>query len=93
MHISGLKMIRKEKTVDVQIVDFGIGIPQNDTKFLFNTFFRGSNVSNIKGTGLGLSIVNDLVRKLDGKMTFSSKENQGSTFIITLPLERKNLVV
>jgi PAS domain S-box-containing protein len=88
-----LKMIRKEKTVDVQIVDFGIGIPQNDTKFLFNTFFRGSNVSNIKGTGLGLSIVNDLVRKLDGKMTFSSKENQGSTFIITLPLERKNLVV
>jgi signal transduction histidine kinase len=87
-----LKMIPNEKSVDVQIVDFGIGIPSEETKFLFNTFFRGSNVGNIKGTGLGLSIVNDLVRNLRGTMTFSSIENQGSTFIISLPLERKNLV-
>ena len=88
-----LKMIRNEKSVVVRIVDFGIGIPQNDTKFLFNTFFRGSNVGNIKGTGLGLSIVNDLVRNLRGSMTFSSIENQGSTFTITIPIERKNLAI
>ena len=87
-----LKMTRNEKSVEIQIVDFGIGIPQNDIKFLFNIFFRASNVKNIKGTGLGLSIVNDLVRKLDGKMAFSSKEKQGSTFIISLPCERTNSI-
>ena len=88
-----LKMIRNEKSVEIQIVDLGIGIPQEDTKFLFNTFFRSSNVMNIKGTGLGLSIVNDLVRKLGGTITFSSIENQGSTFTITIPFERKNLPI
>jgi signal transduction histidine kinase len=50
-------------------------------------------VGNIKGTGLGLSIVNDLVRNLRGTMTFSSIENQGSTFTITIPFERKNLAI
>jgi len=85
-----LKIIRKEKSVEVQMIDFGIGIPQDEAKFVFDTFFRASNVKNIKGTGLGLSIVNDLVRKLDGKMTFSSKENRGSTFTITIPYEKEN---
>jgi signal transduction histidine kinase len=85
-----LKIIRKEKSVEVQMIDFGIGIPQDEAKFVFDTFFRASNVKNIKGTGLGLSIVNDLVRKLDGKMTLSSKENRGSTFTITIPYEREN---
>jgi PAS domain S-box-containing protein len=86
-----LRIIRNEQSVDVQIVDFGIGIPQDEKKFLFNNFFRGSNVSNIKGTGLGLSIVHDLVKKLGGTITFSSKENQGSTFIISFPCERTKL--
>jgi PAS domain S-box-containing protein len=85
-----LKIIRKEKSVELQMIDFGIGIPQDEAKFVFDTFFRASNVKNIKGTGLGLSIVNDLVRKLDGKMTLSSKENRGSTFTITIPYEREN---
>lgn len=83
-----LKMIRNEKSVVVQIVDFGIGIPKEETKSLFNTFFRASNVKNIRGTGLGLSIVNDLVRKLGGTITFSTTENQGSTFTVTIPFER-----
>jgi signal transduction histidine kinase len=88
-----LKMIRNEKSVELQLVDFGIGIPQEETQFLFNTFFRASNVKNIKGTGLGLSIVHDLVRKLGGALTFSSVENQGSTFIVSMPFERKNLTI
>jgi signal transduction histidine kinase len=86
-----LKMIPLEKSIEIQIVDFGIGIPQSDTKYIFDTFFRASNVRNIKGTGLGLSIVSDLVKKLDGKLTFSSIENQGTIFTITIPYERKNI--
>lgn len=86
-----LKMIPFEKSIEIQIVDFGIGIPQSDTKYIFDTFFRASNVRNIKGTGLGLSIVSDLVKKLDGKLTFSSIENQGTIFTISIPYERKNI--
>lgn len=83
-----LKMNPKAKHIEIQVVDFGIGIPEEEAKFVFDTFFRASNVKNIKGTGLGLSIVNDLVKKLGGKLTFSSKVNHGSTFTIILPYER-----
>ncbi|ERM81356.1 hypothetical protein P872_09555 [Rhodonellum psychrophilum GCM71 = DSM 17998] len=86
-----LKMIAKEKWVEIQIQDFGIGIPQDETKFIFDAFFRASNVSNIKGTGLGLSIVHDLVKNLGGKITFSSTEKRGSVFAINLPYERESI--
>jgi PAS domain S-box-containing protein len=86
-----LKLTSKEKFVEIQVVDFGIGIPARETKFVFQTFFRASNVKNIKGTGLGLSIVYDLIQKLGGNMTFSSIEKQGSTFIITIPYERNDI--
>ncbi len=85
-----LKLIRGVKNVEVQIKDFGIGIPEDESRFVFDTFFRASNVRNIKGTGLGLSIVNDLVKKLGGTLRFTSVENQGSTFIISLPYERNH---
>lgn len=85
-----LKLLPKKKFVEIQFVDFGIGIPKDETKFLFETFFRASNVKNIKGTGLGLSIVNDLVLKLGGRLSFSTKENEGSTFTVTIPYERND---
>jgi PAS domain S-box-containing protein len=84
-----LKLFPKDQNVDIKLIDFGIGIPEEDSKFVFETFFRASNVKNIKGTGLGLSIVNDLVKKLGGKLTFSSQENKGSIFTITLPYKIK----
>jgi len=87
-----LKMIAREKFIEIQFIDFGIGIPKEETKFLLEPFFRASNVKNIKGTGLGLSIVNDLVKKLGGQLNFSSRENQGSTFTITIPKERNDTV-
>lgn len=85
-----LKMMPLDNFVEIQFVDFGIGIPQEETKFVFETFFRASNVKNIKGTGLGLSIVNDLVQKLGGRLTFTSIENQGSIFTVTIPYERND---
>ena len=83
-----LSLFPNEKSVHVKVIDFGIGIPKEETKFIFDTFFRASNVKNIKGTGLGLSIVNDLIKKLGGKLTCESEENKGSTFTVILPNER-----
>jgi PAS domain S-box-containing protein len=83
-----LKLMACDKDVKIILKDHGIGIPQEELKFVFDTFFRASNVKNIKGTGLGLSIVNDLVKMLGGKLSFTSEENKGSVFTVILPYER-----
>ncbi len=87
-----LKIAQNKNFVQIMMVDHGIGIPKEEFKFVFDTFFRASNVKNIKGTGLGLSIVHDLVKKLGGKLTFTSEENKGSVFTVTLPYERNYLI-
>ena len=66
------------------IKDNGIGIPAVDQKYLFQRFFRASNVENIQGTGLGLNIVIRYLELIDGKITFKSIENEGTTFFIDL---------
>lgn len=71
--------------IEIQFKDSGIGIPQEDQKRLFERFFRAKNVTNIQGTGLGLNIVKRYVDLIKGEITFNSKENIGTTFIVTIP--------
>ncbi|MBD66018.1 MAG: PAS domain-containing sensor histidine kinase [Halobacteriovoraceae bacterium] len=71
----------------ISVQDFGIGIPQVDQEKLFSRFHRASNVTHIQGTGLGLSIVKKYLDFISGKIEFSSVENEGTTFTITLPTE------
>lgn len=73
--------------LDISIRDEGIGIPEAEQKFLFERFFRASNVTNIQGTGLGLNIVKRYVDLLEGKIFFSSEYEKGSTFTISIPVE------
>ena len=76
----------KGKLLNISIKDEGLGIPEGDQKYLFERFFRASNVSNIQGTGLGLTIVKRYVELLSGRLTFSSEHNKGSVFTVTLPV-------
>lgn len=69
----------------VVVKDEGIGIPEDDLPYLFDTFFRGKNVSNIQGTGLGLPIIKRYLDLLQGEITVDSRFNEGTTFCITLP--------
>jgi len=71
----------------IHIKDEGIGIPPEDHKYLFDRFFRASNVSNIQGTGLGLHIVKRYVDLLSGTICFQSESGKGSTFTITIPTQ------
>ncbi len=71
----------------ITIEDEGIGIPQADQKHLFETFFRAKNSYTIQGTGLGLNIVKRYLDLMGGNIHFTSTENSGTTFTITLPLE------
>jgi PAS domain S-box-containing protein len=70
----------------LSVIDNGIGIPENEQKHLFERFFRANNAANIQGTGIGLNIIKNYIELLGGYITFNSKLNEGTTFIVDLPL-------
>lgn len=69
----------------IEVTDSGIGIPQEDQALLFELFHRASNVSAIRGTGVGLAIVRQCVAHHRGRISFTSEEGEGTTFVIKLP--------
>jgi|SRR5579863_189910 len=80
-----LHILGSERDIRISVRDEGIGIPADAQKFIFTKYFRANNVVNIQGTGLGLIIVQRYVDLLQGKIYFSSRENEGSTFTIEFP--------
>jgi signal transduction histidine kinase len=66
--------------------DRGIGIADADVRLLFQAFHRGRNVGEIPGTGLGMTIVKRCVELHGGRIAFESREGQGTTFLVALPL-------
>jgi signal transduction histidine kinase len=85
-----LKITRKGKNLIFKISDKGVGIPENDQKFIFNRYFRAENVLNIKGTGIGLNIVKAHLENLGGTISFESLENKGSVFYVELPIIKES---
>lgn len=70
-----------------KISDQGIGIPEKDQKYIFQRYFRAENALLDQGTGIGLNIVKSHLDNLNGKISFTSKENIGTTFMIELPVQ------
>jgi len=73
----------------LKISDTGYGIPKNQQSSIFTKLFRADNVreKDTTGTGLGLYIVKAILDKAKGKIWFTSKENKGSTFFVTMPIK------
>jgi len=71
----------------ITVTDTGYGIPEQDVPYIFDEFFRASNIkSTIKdGTGLGLSLVKAIVDRHQGTIVAKSKIGEGSEFTVTLP--------
>lgn len=82
-----LNITTLEHKLRLQVVDQGIGIPKADQEHLFSRFFRATNASTIQGTGLGLNIVKKYIDLMNGNITFESKENQGTSFTVLLPIK------
>lgn len=70
--------------VAVKIIDTGAGIPEHILPSIFDPFFTTKGKG--KGTGLGLSVSQGIVAKHGGRISVSSKEGQGTTFTVALPI-------
>jgi signal transduction histidine kinase len=79
-----------ERTVQLQIVDTGIGIKSEHLPLIFGRFYRVDparrSETGMRGNGLGLSIVRSVVESHGGDVSVQSAEGQGTTFTIRLPL-------
>jgi signal transduction histidine kinase len=77
--------------VTAEVRDEGLGIDPADLPRIFEKFYRGSrgNREDVRGTGLGLSLVKAALDAHGGKVHVESKPAQGSRFILTLPVRRK----
>lgn len=73
---------------EIIVADEGIGIPEQDQSRIFDRFYRSdpSRSRNTGGFGLGLSIVKSIVDSYNGRISFHSIVDQGTTFIVGLPL-------
>jgi signal transduction histidine kinase len=76
----------EQRHILMRIRDQGIGIPPEDQKYLFQSYFRASNVEEINGTGLGLRIVKEAIELHGGRIEVESQLKQGTTFTVFLPI-------
>ena len=83
-------MAKSENAVIVRVTDFGLGIPKNYQKRIFERFFRAADqdIEVMPSLGLGLYISREIIRSQKGTIGVKSVEGEGSTFFFSLPLRK-----
>lgn len=78
----------QKENILIEVVDTGVGIPEEEQIITFTKFFRGSNrgPESAAGDGLGLYLARAYMELLGGKVWFESEEGKGTTFFISLPV-------
>ncbi len=76
-----------EDLIEVQVRDYGIGVPDDEIESIFDRFYRGKRVKEgVAGTGMGLSIARDIVKAHGGSMWAANMAEGGACFFFTLPV-------
>lgn len=83
-----LSVTTEAKHIAISVLDHGCGIPETEQESIFERFVSQPRGSSHRGTGLGLSIVKSLVELHHGTVTLSSREGQGTTVTIRLPIKQ-----
>ena len=78
-----------EQTVEIAVRDTGVGLSPEEREHVFDRYYRSGHPRG--GTGLGLSISRELVRLHGGDIDVSSEKGEGSTFLVTLPSDCREL--
>ncbi|WP_033563439.1 sensor histidine kinase [Sphingobacterium sp. SYP-B4668] len=84
-----VKTHNHKNTIVISVADNGIGMTREQQQKIFDQFYRipTGNIHNVKGFGLGLSYVNDIIKRLDGRIQVKSEKDKGTHFDVTLPLK------
>jgi len=82
-----IQAVREEGHVAFLVEDTGKGIPEEESKHLFERFYRGPGQDEKSGVGLGLAIVKEIVHAHGGEVGAESVVGKGSIFSFTLPLK------
>jgi len=79
----------QDGAVTVRVSDTGHGVPAELLDRIFDPFFTTKEPG--KGTGLGLSICRKILERMNGRIDVRSIEGEGTTFVVTLPTEGRNV--
>lgn len=71
----------------LKICDDGIGIAEEDLKYIFERLYKCNKGHSEKGNGLGLNIVKMLTEKMQGSVKAESKIDQGTVFSVEFPIK------
>ncbi|MCR6098712.1 sensor histidine kinase [Salipaludibacillus agaradhaerens] len=78
-----IAIYEKNREAILEVTDFGVGIPTQDIKRVFNAFYTGENGRTFReSTGMGLYLVKEVLDQLGHRIEVESKEGEGSTFRI-----------
>jgi light-regulated signal transduction histidine kinase (bacteriophytochrome) len=87
--LNGKSKELKDRYCKILIQDNGIGFDQKYAEEIFGMFKRLHHNTEFQGTGIGLALCKKIVEQHKGYISARSKVNEGSTFIISLPLQQK----
>jgi signal transduction histidine kinase len=87
----GLRIESNGSKICFVVSDEGIGIPAAEQPRIFEKFYRldPNQTRGVGGTGLGLYICRELVRRMNGRIWVDSREGEGSTFYVELPVDEE----
>jgi signal transduction histidine kinase len=74
-----------DQNVFIIVKDFGIGIPEDELKYIYDPFFRASNTKKYEGYGIGLPLTRNIVRMHKGELLVDSVNCNGTTVQIKIP--------
>lgn len=80
-----VKMKTNQDSIIVEIKDYGIGMEEEEAKKIFDRFYQVDKSHTKPGAGLGMTIAKRIVELSGGKIEVTSKLNESTTFIVTLP--------
>lgn len=84
--VISVNAVAKGDFIEFSVMDNGIGIPGNIVKDIFRKFYRSHRSRDaVAGSGIGLYICKALVESHGGSISVLSRENEGSTFVFSLP--------
>ncbi|MFN3639953.1 MAG: ATP-binding protein [Flavobacterium sp.] len=75
-----------DSKVVVIVKDQGIGIPDEELKYIYDPFFRASNTKNYEGYGIGLPLTRNIIRMHLGEILVTTVKDTGTTVQINLPV-------